>query len=120
MAEEGGLGVHVTLDLAGQVKFGPDVQWLDGPDYSFDESRFDAFVQAIQHYFPALQPQRLHPDYTGIRPKLAGAGSGFVDFRIEGPQQHGIDGRIDLLGIESPGLTASLAIADLVTAQVAA
>ncbi|MEM9621134.1 MAG: NAD(P)/FAD-dependent oxidoreductase [Pseudomonadota bacterium] len=112
VAEEGGLGVHVTLDLAGQVKFGPDVQWVDEPDYGFDESRFSDFVTAIKHYYPALDPQRLHPSYTGIRPKLAPAGSAFEDFRIDGPTQHGLPGRIDLLGIESPGLTASLAIAD--------
>jgi len=115
VAEAGGLGVHVTLDLAGQVKFGPDVQWLDSPDYSFDESRFDDFVTAIRHYYPGLEPDRLHPSYTGIRPKLAPAGGGFEDFRIEGPDTHGLPGRVDLLGIESPGLTASLAIADEVS-----
>ena len=120
MAVAGGLGVHVTLDLAGQVKFGPDVQWLDAIDYSFDESRFDSFVEAIRHYYPGLQPDRLHPGYTGIRPKLAPGGAEFVDFRIDAPAQHGVPGRINLLGIESPGLTASLAIASRVADVVAA
>ncbi len=120
VAEQGGLGVHVTLDLAGQVKFGPDVQWIDEPDYSFDPGRLEVFVEAISAYFPALEAQRLHPDYTGIRPKLAGPNSGFVDFCLAGPDQHGCPGSIDLLGIESPGLTAALAIADQVDALVAA
>ncbi len=114
VAEEGGLGVHVTLDLAGQVKFGPDVCWIDNVDYDFDEGRFDAFVDAIRRYYPALDPQRLHASYTGIRPKLGPAGSGFQDFSIAGPQDHGVRGFVNLLGIESPGLTASLAIAETV------
>ncbi len=109
--EPGGLGVHVTLDLAGQVKFGPDVHWTDCVDYSFDESVFPAFVESIRTYYPALDAERLHPSYTGIRPKLAPASEGFQDFRIDGPSVHGLPGRVDLLGIESPGLTASLAIA---------
>lgn len=114
VAEEGGLGVHVTLDIAGQVKFGPDVRWVDGLDYAFDESHFDEFVTAIQHYYPAVDASRLHPSYTGIRPKLAPAGSGFQDFVIAGPKDHGMSGCVHLLGIESPGLTASLAIAERV------
>ncbi|MEM7000463.1 MAG: NAD(P)/FAD-dependent oxidoreductase [Pseudomonadota bacterium] len=115
VAEAGGLGVHVTLDLAGQVKFGPDVRWQNDMDYSFDESHFDDFLKAIKHYFPAVDAERLHPSYTGIRPKLAPAGSPFEDFRIYGPDEHGIPGCVHLLGIESPGLTASLAIADEVS-----
>ena len=118
VAEAGGLGVHVTMDLAGQVKFGPDVRWIDEIDYSFDESHFDDFVSAIRSYYPAVDPARLHPSYTGIRPKIAPAGSPFSDFVIQGPEQHGVAGRINLLGIESPGLTASLAIADAVAAQM--
>lgn len=119
VAEPGGLGVHVTLDMAGQVKFGPDVVWLDDIDYSFDESRKESFVEAIRHYYPGLDPHRLHPSYTGIRPKITGPGEPAGDFRIHGPQLHGIAGLINLLGIESPGLTASLAIAEAVAAQVA-
>ena len=112
VAEAGGLGVHVTLDLAGQIKFGPDVRWIDSLDYAFDESHFEDFAGAIEAYYPNLDRTRLHPSYTGIRPKLSANGNQFEDFRIEGPAQHTLPGRIDLLGIESPGLTASLAIAD--------
>lgn len=111
-AQTGGLGVHVTLDLAGQVKFGPDVRWIDDIDYSFEEQYFDEFVAAIRAYYPNLDATRLHPSYTGIRPKIAPADHGFTDFRIDGPKTHGVPGWINLLGIESPGLTASLAIAD--------
>jgi len=114
VAEPGGLGVHVTLDLAGQVKFGPDVQWIDEPDYAFDAHNRTSFVAAIKRYYPALDEARLHPSYTGIRPKLSARGEPPADFRIDGPRAHGIDGLINLLGIESPGLTASLAIAEQV------
>jgi L-2-hydroxyglutarate oxidase LhgO len=113
-AEAGGLGVHVTLDLAGQVKFGPDVQWIDEIDYSFDESSKEDFISAIQAYFPNLDPQRLQPSYTGIRPKISPEGAAAADFMLHGPGQHGVAGRINLLGIESPGLTSSLAIAEQV------
>ena len=112
VAEPGGLGVHVTLDLAGQVKFGPDVRWIDHVDYSFDESHFDAFVEAIRAYYPNLDSSRLLPDYTGIRPKIAPATVPFTDFEINGEHNHSIKGLVNLLGIESPGLTASLAIAE--------
>lgn len=118
VAEPGGLGVHVTLDMAGQVKFGPDVVWLDDLDYSFDESRKPAFVEAIRHYYPAVDPERLHPSYTGIRPKISGPGAPAADFRIDDAGVHGVTGLINLLGIESPGLTASLAIAETVAARV--
>jgi len=110
--EEGGLGVHVTLDLAGQAKFGPDVKWIDEIDYSFEESRKPIFVDAIRKYYPGLDPDRLQPGYTGIRPKIAGRGAGFGDFRIDGPGDHGVPGVINLFGIESPGLTSALSIAD--------
>lgn len=119
VAEPGGLGVHVTMDLAGQIKFGPDVVWLDCVDYSFDESRKESFVTAIRRYYPALDSDRLHPSYTGIRPKISGPGEPAADFRIDDPETHGVAGLINLLGIESPGLTASLAIADAVAARVA-
>ena len=112
-AEQGGLGVHVTLDLGGQVKFGPDVRWVDAIDYTFDDSLRDEFVAAIRAYYPKLDESRLQPGYTGIRPKIAGPGEA-ADFLIRGPKNHAVLGRIDLLGIESPGLTSSLAIAEQV------
>ena len=114
VAEAGGLGVHVTLDLAGQARFGPDVVWQENEDYAFDEASFERFVAAIRRYYPALDESRLHPSYTGIRPKLAPAGAPAADFLLEGPAETGIPGLVNLLGIESPGLTASLAIAERV------
>ncbi len=114
VAEAGGLGVHVTLDLAGQARFGPDVAWIDEVDYTFDDSRRSDFEAAILRYFPDLDPARMHPGYTGIRPKISGPGEPAADFRIDGPGDHGVPGLVNLLGIESPGLTASLAIARLV------
>ena len=114
VAEPGGLGVHVTLDLAGQARFGPDVVWQDDEDYGFDAVHFDAFVEAIRRYYPGLDESRLNPGYTGIRPKLAPPGAPASDFVIEGPGENGIPGLVNLLGIESPGLTASLAIAERV------
>ncbi len=118
VAQAGGLGVHVTLDLAGQARFGPDVRWIDTVDYTFDDSHRDEFVAAIRCYFPALDESRLHPSYTGIRPKIVGPGEPAADFRIDGPARHGVGGFVHLLGIESPGLTASLAIAKRVVAIV--
>ena len=112
VAEQGGLGVHVTLDLAGQVKFGPDVRWIDQVDYTFDNSHFEDFVTAIRNYFPGVEEARLQPSYTGIRPKIAPAEAGFTDFLILGPDDHGVAGCVHLLGIESPGLTSALAIAE--------
>ena len=116
--EAGGLGIHLTIDLGGQVKFGPDVRWIDGIDYAFDDSRFDGFVTAIQSYFPGLDPARLHPDYTGIRPKIAGPGAANADFRIDGAAVHGVPSLVNLYGIESPGLTAALAIGRHVAAAI--
>jgi L-2-hydroxyglutarate oxidase LhgO len=110
----GGLGIHVTLDLANQARFGPDVCWIPEPDYAFDESRKAAFVTAIQSYFPDLDPERLVPSYTGVRPKLGPAGSMTQDFVIQGSEQHGVANCVHLYGIESPGLTAALAIAEAV------
>ena len=118
VAEPGGLGVHVTLDLAGQARFGPDVVWQENDDYGFDNANFDRFVDAIRRYYPALAPEQLHPGYTGIRPKLAPATAPAADFVIEGPQESGVPGLVNLLGIESPGLTASLAIAERVVELV--
>jgi L-2-hydroxyglutarate oxidase LhgO len=109
-------GVHVTLDLGGQVKFGPDLQWLDTIDYGFDDSREAAFYGAIRHYYPDLPDGALQPGYTGIRPKITAQGEPAADFVIQGPREHGVPGMVNLYGIESPGLTASLAIADYVAA----
>ena len=114
VAEAGGLGVHVTLDLAGQARFGPDVVWMDAPSYEFDASHLPRFICAIRRYYPDLDPERLHPSYTGVRPKLAPQEAPPSDFVIEGPQQHRVPGLVNLLGIESPGLTAALAIAERV------
>ena len=107
----GGLGIHVTLDMAGQARFGPDVEWVDGVDYTFDETRAPAFYAAIRSYYPALADGALNPGYTGVRPKLAPAGAAAQDFMIQGPGEHGVPGLVNLYGIESPGLTAALAIA---------
>ncbi len=120
LAVAGGLGVHVTLDLGGQARFGPDVSWVDGVDYAFDESRAPAFYEAIRRYWPALPDGALQPGYTGVRPKLGGAGAPAQDFVIQGPAAHGVAGLVNLYGIESPGLTACLAIADAVVAALTA
>lgn len=114
IAEAGGLGIHVTLDMAGKARFGPDVEWIDRPDYTFDESRRNRFSKAIRRYYPELDESRLRPDYTGIRPKIVPPGAPNADFRIDRPVTHGTLGLIGLFGIESPGLTAALAIANMV------
>ena len=118
VAGDAGLGIHVTLDLAGQARFGPDVEWVPGIDYTIDESRRAAFATAIRRYYPALDEQRLQPGYTGIRSKLVGPRQPAADFRLQGPAEHGWEGLVNLYGIESPGLTASLAIADEVAAML--
>ncbi|WP_421911123.1 NAD(P)/FAD-dependent oxidoreductase [Marinobacter sp.] len=110
--EPGGLGVHLTLDLAGQARFGPDVEWIKRVDFSVDPGRARSFANSIRRWWPALDDSRLQPAYAGIRPKLAGPDGGFSDFCIAGERQHGVPGLVHLFGIESPGLTASLAIAD--------
>ena len=112
--EGGGLGIHATLDLSGRVRFGPDVEWIDRVDYRFAADRTRDFAAAIRRYYPALDATRLTPDYTGIRPKIYGPRDAPSDFRIDGPDRHGITGLVNLFGIESPGLTASLAIGDAV------
>lgn len=116
--EAGGLGIHATLDIEGNVKFGPDVQWVDEVDYSFDESRAVSFYSTIRKYYPKLKEGSLLPGYTGIRPKIVGPGEGEGDFVIAGPNEHGVPGLVNLFGIESPGLTASLALADHVSHMV--
>ena len=110
----GGLGVHLTLDLAGRARFGPDVQWTDRIDYSFDEGRDAAFYAAIKRYWPDLRDGSLQPGYTGIRPKIVPRGAPPQDFVIQGRRDHGVPGLVNLFGIESPGLTSAIALADLV------
>jgi len=105
------LGVHVTVDMAGQIRFGPDVSWVDSVDYSFDHARGPLFYEAIRKYYPRLKDGQLQPGYTGIRPKVSGPKEPAADFIIRGPEDLGIAGLVSLFGIESPGLTASLAIA---------
>lgn len=118
VAEAGGLGVHATLDLGGQVKFGPDVVWRDSLDYGFDETRQADFEARIREYFPGLETKRLQPGYVGVRPKIARPGAPAADFMIVGPETHGISGLVHLFGIESPGLTASLAQAEEVVRRL--
>jgi L-2-hydroxyglutarate oxidase LhgO len=107
-----GLGIHATLDLGKRVRFGPDVEWIDHIDYSVNASRAPLFYEAIRRYWPRLADGALTPDYTGIRPKLHGPGEPQPDFRIESAADHGLPGLVNLLGIESPGLTSSMAIGD--------
>jgi len=117
--EAAGLGVHLTLDLGGQAKFGPDVQWVDDPaDLQVDPRRGDAFYAEVRKYWPALQDGALQPGYAGIRPKINAPHEAAADFMIQGPAEHGVPGLVNLLGIESPGLTSSLAIAEEVCARL--
>lgn len=109
--EAGGLGVHLTIDLGGQARFGPDVEWIETIDYGVDPRRADRFYAEVRKYWPALPDDSLQPAYSGIRPKIAGPGEANADFVIQGPDEHGIAGLVNLFGIESPGLTACLAIA---------
>jgi len=123
LPEPGGLGTHVTLDLGGQMRFGPDVQWVPvtargAEDYAVDPARGAAFEASVQRYWPDMPHGQLQPAYAGLRPKIVGPGEPAADFRIDGVQQHGIPGLINLFGIESPGLTASLALADHVVAML--
>jgi len=109
--EPGGLGVHVTLDLAGQARFGPDVEWIERIEYNVDPRRAERFYAAIRKYWPGLPDGALSPGYAGIRPKTAGPKEPAPDFEVQGPAVHGVPGLVHLFGIESPGLTASLALA---------
>ena len=116
--EPGGLGVHVTLDLAGQARFGPDVEWVERINYDVDPRRAERFYAAIRRYWPGLPDNSLSPGYAGIRPKTAGPGEPAPDFEIQGPRKHGVPGLVHLYGIESPGLTASLALARVVREEL--
>ncbi len=118
--EEGGLGVHLTLDVSGRARFGPDVEWVDHIDYRVDPARAESFYAAIRAYWPALRDGALQPAYSGIRPKTVGPGSPAQDFVIQGPETHGLPGLVNLYGIESPGLTAALAIGEYVVEKYAA
>jgi L-2-hydroxyglutarate oxidase LhgO len=117
--EPGGLGVHLTIDMGGQAKFGPDVEWVDAPDYVVDPARAALFYPAIRRYWPTLPDGALVPGYAGIRPKTVPRDAGRQDFAVQGPRDHGVAGLVNLFGIESPGLTSSLAIADHVADLVA-
>ena len=117
--------MHLTLDLGGQARFGPDHEWLDSNDpdqldYRVDEQRLQAFYTAVRRYWPDLPDGALQPAYSGIRPTIYGPGLPAPDFRIDGPAQHGVPGLVNLFGIESPGLTSSMAIGDMVAACLAA
>lgn len=109
---EAGLGTHSSTDLGGQTKFGPDVEWVDSPDYVVDPGRAERFYRAIRRYWPGLPDGALQPGYVGVRPKLVPEGEKRGDWVIHGPETHGAQGVVNLYGIESPGLTSSLAIAD--------
>ena len=112
VADRGGLGVHVTLDLAGQARFGPDVEWVERIAYDVDPRRAERFYAAIRRYWPGLPDGALAPGYAGIRAKTRPRDQAAPDFEIQGTREHGIPGLVHLFGIESPGLTSSLALAD--------
>ena len=113
--EAAGLGVHLTLDLGGQAKFGPDVEWVEVPDvFTVDPARAQSFYAAVRQYWPSLPDGALQPAYAGIRPKISGPGKPSADFCVQGPQDHGVAGLVNLFGIESPGLTSALALGDWV------
>ena len=111
--EPGGLGVHLTLDLGMQARFGPDVEWVQTEDYSVNPQRAEVFYAAIRKYWPDLKDDALQPAYAGIRPKTVPQGSPDADFQVQGPDEHGVAGLVNFYGIESPGLTSSLALADV-------
>jgi L-2-hydroxyglutarate oxidase LhgO len=110
--EEAGLGIHVTIDLAGQVRFGPDVEWIESIDYDVDPGRAAGFYAAIRQYYPGLKDRAIEPGYAGIRPKIVPKGTQASDFVIHGPREHGVAGLVNLFAIESPGLTSSLVLAE--------
>ncbi len=114
----GGLGVHLTIDLGGQARFGPDVEWVETLDYSVDPRRADSFYEAVRRYWPGLKDGTLQPGYAGIRPKLSAKGAPAMDFVVQPPSTHGVGGLVNLFGIESPGLTSAIALAELVREAV--
>ena len=116
--EAAALGVHVTVDTAGQARFGPDAEYVEALDYNFDESRRPQFIDAIRDWYPGLDETRLHPGFVGVRPNLQRPGEGRQDFILSGPAEHGIEGLVNLFGIDSPGLTACLALAVEVAAKL--
>jgi len=118
LPEPGGLGVHLTLDLGGQARFGPDVEWVDEIGYAVDPRRAEAFYAEVRKYWPALPDGALQPAYAGIRPKLAGPDEPAADFLVQAPAAHGVAGLVNLFGIESPGLTACLALAEHVCSEL--
>jgi L-2-hydroxyglutarate oxidase LhgO len=115
----GHLGIHMTIDLAGAARFGPDTEWVEVIDYAVEPRRVSIFADVIRQYWPRLDAARLYPAYAGIRPKISGAGEATRDFCISGPQDHGIAGMVNLFGMESPGLTASLALGEYIAALIA-
>ena len=112
------LGLHATVDIGGRCKFGPDIEWTPGIDYSFQPEKLGKFLDFIRSYYPGLEVERLHADYTGVRPKLYREGEPVPDFAIHGADRHGQEGLVALYGIESPGLTASLAIGEVVAGML--
>ena len=119
MPNEAGLGVHISIDLGGQARFGPDVEWIERIDYDVDPRRAASFYAAIREYWPGLKDGQLAPGYAGIRPKIVGPGAAAADFALQGPRDHGVPGLVNLFGIESPGLTCALAIGEAVLARLA-
>lgn len=115
---QGGLGIHVAIDLGGAVRFGPDAVWVDKPDYAFDEGRADHFYRSVRRYYPGLRDGALQPGFVGVRAKLGPATAGFFDFVVQGPESHGVPGLINLYGIDSPGLTSSMALANEVARRL--
>jgi L-2-hydroxyglutarate oxidase LhgO len=115
----GGLGIHITIDLAGRARFGPDVEWVDTMNFDVDPRRAESFYAAIRTYWPGLPDNSLVADYAGIRPKLTGPGEPAADFMIDGPAEHGLPGLVQLFGIESPGLTSALSLAEEVVEKLA-
>jgi len=118
LPQDTGLGIHATIDLAGQWRFGPDAEYCDGLDYHFDESRRASFIRSIQSWYPGLDEERLYPGYVGIRPALKEPGAEFADFVISTPKDHGVEGLVNLFGIDSPGLTSCLALAEFVCSEI--
>jgi L-2-hydroxyglutarate oxidase LhgO len=114
----GGLGIHVAIDLSGAVRFGPDAVWIDKPDYGFDEGRAEHFYRSVRRYYPGLRDGALQPGFVGVRAKLGPVTAGFFDFVVQGPEVHHVPGLINLYGIESPGLTSSMALADEVARRL--